>query len=47
MLGVLFIGALVNAFQLLNLSSYWVSGVEGTLILLAVGATTLAHRRPA
>ena len=44
MLGVLFIGALVNAFQLLNLSSYWVSGVEGTLILLAVGATTLARR---
>ncbi len=43
-LGVLFIGALVNAFQLLNLSSYWVSGVEGTLILLAVGATTLARR---
>ena len=45
--GVLFIGTLINAFQLLNLSSYWVNGVEGTLILLAVGATTLAHRRPA
>ena len=45
-LGVLFIGALVDAFQLLNLSSYWVSGVEGTLILLAVGATTLARRTP-
>ncbi len=44
-LGVLFIGALVNAFQLLNLSSYWVSGAEGTLILLAVGATTLARHR--
>lgn len=42
-LGVLFIGALVNAFQLLNLSSYWVNGVEGTLILLAVGASTLAR----
>ena len=44
-LGVLFIGALVNAFQLLNLSSYWVSGVEGTLILLAVGATGVARRQ--
>ncbi len=44
-LGVLFIGGLVNAFQLLNLSSYWVSGVEGTLILLAVALTTLARRQ--
>lgn len=44
-LGVLFIGALVNAFQLLNLSSYWVSGVEGTLILVAVTLTTLARRQ--
>ncbi len=42
LLAVLFIGFLVNGFQLLGISSYWVSGVQGALILLVVAATSLA-----
>ena len=45
LLSTVFIGALTNGFQLLNLSSYWVSGIEGVLILAAVGATSLRPRR--
>ncbi|KQQ35689.1 ABC transporter permease [Rhizobium sp. Leaf306] len=41
-LSTLFIGFLANGFQLLNVSSYWVNGVQGTLILLVVAATSLA-----
>lgn len=40
-LGVLFIGALNNGFQLLNVSSYWISGVEGLLILVVVALRSL------
>lgn len=35
----LFLGILINGFQLMRLSSYWVSGIEGALILLVVAAT--------
>ena len=38
-LAVLFIGLLNNGFQLVNISSYWVSGVEGALILFVVACT--------
>ncbi|MFK7856376.1 MAG: ABC transporter permease [Granulosicoccus sp.] len=41
----LFIGFLANGFQLLGISSYWVSGVQGALILLVVALTSFA--RPA
>ena len=41
---VLFVGALADAFQLLNLSSYWVSGVQGLLIVAVVAVTTQARR---
>ena len=41
----LFIGFLANGFQLLGISSYWVSGVQGGLILLVVALTSFA--RPA
>ncbi len=41
-LSTLFIGFLANGFQLLNVSSYWVSGVQGALILLVVAATSFA-----
>lgn len=41
-LSTLFIGFLANGFQLLNVSSYWVNGVQGTLILLVVAATSFA-----
>ncbi len=40
LLAVLFIGLLANGFQLLNISSYWVNGVEGALILFVVAWTT-------
>ena len=41
----LFLGMLMNGFQLMRLSSYWVSGIEGVLILLVVAATTRLGRR--
>lgn len=44
LLSVLFIGFLINGFQLTNVSSYWVNGVEGILILLVVAATSLVRR---
>ncbi len=46
---VLFIGCLVNGFQLLNVSSYWVNGIEGTLILSVVALRSTvgrSRRRP-
>ncbi|MGE0005434.1 MAG: ABC transporter permease [Parvibaculaceae bacterium] len=45
LLSVLFIGFLANGFQLLNVSSYWVNGVQGALILLVVAATSFARGR--
>ena len=42
LLAVLLIGFLANGFQLLGISSYWVSGVQGALILLVVAATSFA-----
>ncbi|NTA13861.1 ABC transporter permease [Agrobacterium tumefaciens] len=44
LLSALFVGFLVNGFQLLNISSTLVSGVQGLLILLVVSATTLLRR---
>jgi len=41
LLSALFIGLLINGFQLLNISSYWVNGVQGVLILLVVAATSM------
>jgi ribose transport system permease protein len=43
-LSVLFIGFLINGFQLTNVSSYWVNGVEGVLILFVVATTSLLRR---
>jgi ribose transport system permease protein len=45
LLSALFVGFLVNGFQLLNISSTLVSGVQGLLILLVVAATTLLRRQ--
>ena len=39
LLAAVFLGALTNGFQLLHVSTYWVNGIEGALILLVVGAT--------
>jgi ribose transport system permease protein len=40
----LFIGFLVNGFQLTNVSSYWLNGVQGGLILLVVAGSSFARR---
>ncbi|WP_337268498.1 ABC transporter permease [Oryzifoliimicrobium ureilyticus] len=45
LLSALFIGIILNGFQLLNLSSTLVSGLQGGLILLTVSATTLIRRQ--
>lgn len=47
LLSALLVGFLVNGFQLLNISSTLVSGVQGLLILIVVSATTLLHRQGA
>lgn len=45
LLSALFVGFLVNGFQLLNLSSTLVSGIQGLLILFVVSATTLIRKQ--
>ncbi|APO70480.1 sugar ABC transporter permease protein (plasmid) [Rhizobium gallicum] len=45
LLSALFVGFLVNGFQLLNLSSTLVSGIQGVLILFVVSATTLLRKQ--
>ncbi|MBB4117332.1 ABC-type sugar transport system ATPase subunit/ribose/xylose/arabinose/galactoside ABC-type transport system permease subunit [Rhizobium sp. BK226] len=45
LLSALLVGFLVNGFQLLNISSTLVSGVQGVLILIVVSATTLLRRQ--
>lgn len=47
LLAVLFIGVIGNGFQLDNVSSYWVNGVEGVLILFVVATTAVVRRRHA
>lgn len=42
---VLFVGMIVNGFQLDNVSSYYVNGVEGALILFVVATTAIVRRR--
>ncbi|HEY0122493.1 MAG TPA: ABC transporter permease [Rhizobium sp.] len=45
LLSTLLVGFLVNGFQLLNLPSTLVNGIQGLLILIVVSATTLLRRR--
>ncbi|MBB3526320.1 MULTISPECIES: ABC transporter permease [Rhizobium] len=45
LLSALLVGFLTNGFQLLNISSTLVSGVQGVLILIVVSATTLLRRQ--
>ena len=42
-LSVLFIGCLINGFQLLSVSSTWVNGIQGVLILSVVAVRSLAR----
>jgi ribose transport system permease protein len=44
LLSVLFIGLLANGFQLVNISSYWINGVQGVPILFVVACTTLGRQ---
>ncbi len=44
LLAVLFIGCLANVFQLIDVSSDWVSGMEGLLILSVVAVRAVAGR---
>jgi ribose transport system permease protein len=43
--GALFVAALNNGFTLVNVPTYWVSGVKGLLILLVLGVAALRARR--
>ncbi len=43
--GGLFVAALTNGFTLMNVPTYWVSGVKGALILLVVAVSALRSRR--
>jgi ribose transport system permease protein len=45
LLSTLFVGALINGFQLLGVSSYWVNGIQGALILVVVAATSILRPR--
>ncbi len=45
LISALFIGFLINGFQLLNITSTFVSGIQGGLILIVVSATTLLSKR--
>ncbi|MDO1582627.1 ABC transporter permease [Rhizobium oryzicola] len=47
LLSALLVGFLSNGFQLLNISSTLVSGIQGLLILIVVSATTLLRRQEA
>lgn len=40
LLATLLVGFLINGFQLLNISSFWVNGIQGLLILLVVAASS-------
>jgi ribose transport system permease protein len=41
----LFLSLIANGFQLIAISSYWINGVEGALILLVVSLTAQLRRR--
>lgn len=45
LISAFFLSLLANGFQLINVSSYWINGVEGVLILLVVALTALLRRR--
>ncbi|MFT4191560.1 MAG: ABC transporter permease [Comamonas sp.] len=45
LLATLLVGCLANGFQLLNVSSFWVNGVQGVLILLVVAVSSVARQK--
>lgn len=44
LLATMLVGVLINGFQLLNISSFWVDGVQGVLILLVVALSGLRNK---
>ncbi len=45
MVGVLFLGVIINGMTLLNVSEYWQNVVRGALILLAVLINRIQQKR--
>ncbi len=45
LVSALFLSLLANGFQLINISSYWINGVEGVLILSVVALTAVLRQR--
>lgn len=45
LVSALFLSLIANGFQLINISSYWINGVEGLLILLVVSLTAVLRQR--
>ncbi|MFS2225941.1 ABC transporter permease [Pantoea sp. B65] len=45
LISALFLSLIANGFQLINVSSYWINGVEGVLILLVVSLASLLRQR--
>lgn len=46
LLATLLVGFMINGFQLLNISSFWVNGLQGVLILLVVALSGLSRKEP-
>lgn len=46
-ISALFIGMISNGFGMINISSYWVYGIKGLLILITVSITTVRKRKVA
>lgn len=44
-ISALFIGMITNGFSLINVSSYWIYGIKGLLILITVSITTVRKRK--
>lgn len=44
LLAALLLGFLINGFQLLNISSFWVNGVQGVLILMVVAVSSALRK---
>ncbi|ORM57834.1 ABC transporter permease [Pantoea rodasii] len=45
LISAFFLSLIANGFQLVNISSYWINGVEGVLIIFVVALTALLRRR--
>lgn len=44
-ISAMFVGMISNGFAMVNISSYWVYGIKGLLILLTVSITTVRKRK--